>query len=124
VTTNFTGSGAAGSYSLYGGPKWLTIPWTTTVQEGDYYVGIVIRTTTGGGAGHTVSQLLVSKFTNSAWSGVIGVGSNATDQRLLGQGVYTVSTAGMPASIGFTQINGSGSVAIRSPIWHVRSGTV
>jgi hypothetical protein len=124
ISTNFTGSGTVGSYSLYGGPKWLTIPWTNTVTEDDYWFGIVIRTTTGGGAGHTVSQLCVSKFTNSAWSGIMGAGSNATDQYQLGLGVFSATTSGIPASIAFTDINGSGSMALREPIFQLRSGTV
>jgi hypothetical protein len=124
TSTNFSGSGTVGSYSLYGGPKWLVIPWTNTVTEDDYWVGIIIRTTTGGGAGHSVSQLCVSKFTNSAWSGIMGAATGATDQYQLGLGVYTVSTAGIPASIAFTQINGSGSMALREPIFQLRSGTV
>jgi hypothetical protein len=124
TSTNFTGSGTVGSYSLYGGPKWLSIPWTNTITEDDYWFGIVIRTTTGGGAGHTVSQLCVSKFTNSAWSGLLGAGANATDQYQLGLGVYSASTSGIPASIAFTQIQGSGSMALREPVFHLRSGTV
>lgn len=123
-STNFTGSGTVGAYSSYGGPRLFTIPWTNTITEGDYYFGIVVRTTTGGGAGHTVSQLCVSKFTNSAWSGILGDAATATAQYQLGLGVYTVSTSGIPASIAFTQINGSGSMALREPIFQLVSGTV
>jgi hypothetical protein len=123
-STNFTGSGTVGSFSLYGGPKLFTIPWTNTITEGDYFFGIVVRTTTGGGAGHTISQLCVSKFTNSAWSGIIGAATGATDQYQLGLGVYTVSTSGIPVSIAFTQINGSGSMALREPVFQLVSGTV
>jgi hypothetical protein len=124
-STNFTGSGTVGSYSLYGGPKWHTIPWTMTLTGGvDYFVGIIIRTTTGGGAGHSISQLLLSKFTNSNWSGILGAGSNATNQRLLGNGVYTATTAGLPANIPFASLNGEGSVVLRNPVYMLRSGTV
>jgi filamentous hemagglutinin len=124
TSTNFSGSGTVGSYSLYGGPKWLSLPWTNTITENDYYMGIVVRTTTGGAAGHSVSQLCVSKFTNSAWSGIMGAASGATDQHQLGLGVFTVSTSGMPASIAFTDINGSGSMVLRAPVFELRSGTV
>jgi hypothetical protein len=123
-STNFTGSGTVGAYSSYGGPRLFTIPWTNTITENDYFFGIVIRTTTGGGAGHTVSQLCVSKFTNSNWSGILGAAAGATDQYQLGLGVYSVSTSGIPASIAFTQINGSGSMALREPIFQLVSGTV
>jgi len=124
VTTNFTGSGTAGSYSRYGGPKHLTIPWTMTLTGSDYWMGINLRTTSGGVAGHTVNQLLLSKFTTDPWSGIMGAGSNASDQRLLGLGVWSVSTAGMPNSVAFTDLRGSGSLVLRAPVWHLRSSTV
>jgi hypothetical protein len=102
----------------------MSIPWTVTQTASDYYIGINIRTTTGGGAGHSVSQLLQSKFTNSAWSGLLGAASTVSAQRLLGQGHFSVTSAGVPSSIAFTDIIGSGSIVLRSPVFHFRSGTV
>ena len=32
ISTNFTGSGTVGSYSLFAGPRWQTIGWTTTAD--------------------------------------------------------------------------------------------
>lgn len=123
ISTNFSGSGTAGSYSLYGGPKNLTIPWTMTLTGSDYWMGINSRTTSGG-TDVSVSQLLLSKFTNVGWSGIMGAGSNASDQRLLGLGHFSVSTAGMPASVAFTDIRGTNSIVLRAPIYQFRSGTV
>lgn len=125
TSTNFTGSGTQGIYSSYGGPKWMSIPWTQTVTAGDYYVAIGVRSATAnpGGAGHIVSQLLHSKFTNSAWSGVIGQATNASDQHQLGLGVFSITTAGVPASIAFTDLRGSGSIVLRAPVFQLRSGT-
>jgi hypothetical protein len=122
-STNLSGSGTVGSYCLYGGPRLFTIPWTNTITEGQYWMGILSRTTSGG-ANATVSQLCVSKFTNSAWSGLLGDASTATAQYQLGLGVYTAGTSGIPASIAFSQINGSGSMALREPIFQLVSGTV
>ena len=121
---NFSGSGTAGSYSLYGGPRQLSIPWTVTLTASDYYVAINMRSTTGGGAGHSISQLLQSKFTNSDWSGLLGAATNASAQRLLGQGHYSVTSAGLPNSMAFSDIRGTGSIVQPSPDFHFRSGTV
>jgi hypothetical protein len=123
VSTNFTMSGTAGSYSRIGGPRALTIPWTMTLTDNDYYVGLVSRTTSGG-ADVSVSALLLSKFTNVDWSGILGTASNASDQRLLGLGIRSATTSGIPASIAFTDLRGTGSIVLRSPVFQLRSGTV
>lgn len=120
-TRAVTMSGTVGSFSLFGGSRDLTVPWTTTVNEGEYWAGIALRTTTGG-ANMTVSQWLASQ-PNSSHSGVFGVASNATQQAFLGQGYYTASSSGVPASIAFSQINGMSSLAQRVPLFYFQSGT-
>lgn len=123
-STNFTGSGTAGSYLSYGGGiKAVTIGLTQTLTEGMYWIGIIQRTTTGGGAGHTLNQVLNSQI-NSTYRGIMGAATNATNQMSLGFGVYTVSTSAMPASIGLTQINGNSSVFLRPPSIYFVSGTI
>ena len=122
ASTNFTGSGTAGSYSWYGGLRAFTIGWTQTLTEGMYWIGVIHRTTSGG-TNHTVSQVLNSNI-NSNYSGILGEGSNATKQWSLGLGIYTASTTAMPASIGFTQLNGTASIALRPPSLYFVSGTV
>lgn len=122
-STNFSGSGTVGSYSLYGGIRGHTIGLTQTLTEGMYWVGVILRTTTGGGAGHTINQILNSNI-NSSYSGVLGVASNATNQWTLGMGVYTASTTAMPGSVAFTQINGQSSVFLRPPSLYFVSGTI
>lgn len=122
--TNFSGSGTAGSYLSYGGGvKAVTLGLTQTLTEGMYWIGVIQRTTTGGGAGHTVQQVLNSQI-NSSYRGLMGVATNATNQMSLGFGVYTVSTAGMPNSIAFTQVNGNSSVFLRPPSLYFVSGTI
>jgi hypothetical protein len=122
MSTNFTGSGTAGSYSLYGGIRAVTMGLTTTLTEGMYWIGVIHRTTSGG-ANQTVSQLLISNI-NSSYSGILGVGSAATNQWSAGLGVYTASTSGIPNSVGFTQINGNSSVFLRPPSIYFVSGTI
>lgn len=121
---NFTASGTAGSYSLFGGIRNLTIPMTTTLTYGDYFVGIWSRTTTGGGAGMTINQMLASQ-PNSSYSGIYGAASNATAQMVLGQGRYSVSfSTAMPNSVPISQIQGNSSILLRPPIFRFESGTV
>lgn len=124
TSTNFTGSGTVGSYLSYGGGiKALTMGLTQTLTEGMYWLGVIQRTTTGGGAGHTLNQALNSNI-NSSYRGLMGAATNATNQMTLGFGVYTASTSAMPASIAFTQINGNSSVFQRPPSIYLVSGTI
>jgi hypothetical protein len=97
------------------------------LSQGDYYLAIAHRSTTGGGAGHTVAQILLTQMSNatfSGWSGLLGVATNATMQHILGMGTYSASTATPPNSIGFTAINGTGTLAMMPPMYALRSGTV
>lgn len=121
-STALTHSGTAGSYSLYSGNRLFTIPMTTTLTAGDYWLGFVSRTTSGGTNGsysHLVASNIASNFL-----GHFGSSHNTTYQLTLGQGVYTATTSGMPSSVGFTQIRGSDSLARRAAFIMFASGTV
>jgi len=122
ASTAFTMSGTAGSYSLFGGIRQLSMGLTQTLTEGMYWIGVINRTTTGG-TNMSISQLLNSNI-NSNFSGEFGVASNATNALSLGFGVYSASTTAMPASIGFTQVRGSASLALRPPSIYFVSGTI
>jgi hypothetical protein len=100
----------------------LTIGYTNTLSEGQYYVGMMSRTTTGGGAGMTMSNMVASQI-NSSFSGVFGVASNATAQYTRGLGMFSATTNAMPASVAISQIQGNSSAYIRQPMFYVVSGT-
>lgn len=117
-----THSGTAGSYSLYSGIRHVTIPWTTTITEGQYWLGFLSRTTSGGANG-TYGNLVMSNIASN-FVGHFGSSNNTTQQFTLGQGVYTATTAGMPGSVGFSQIRGSDSMAMRFPSLMFASSTV
>lgn len=112
-TLAFTFSGTANSVN-YSGWRNLTFPWSTSFSEGRYWLAQASRTTTGG-ANATISQYLASQI-NSNFSGVFGVATASSVQFTLGQGTYSASTTVLPASVAFSQIYGSGSLAQRFPI--------
>lgn len=122
ASTALTHSGTAGSYSLYSGIRHFTIGMTNTFTEGEYWIGFISRTTSGGTNG-SYSNMLVSNV-NSAFQGFFGSSNNTTMQFTLGQGFYTVTTSALPASVAFTQIRGSDSMALRAPIMLFASSTV
>lgn len=121
-TTALTHSGTAGSYSLYSGLRLFTIPFTTTLTAGEYWMGFLSRTTSGGANG-SYSNLLCS-YVNSNFLGHFGSSHNTTYQLTLGQGVYTATTSSMPNSVGFTQIRGSDSMARRAVKVMLASSTI
>lgn len=108
--------------STYAGLRLHTVPWTTTIQDGRYFVAQWSRTTTGGG-NCTVSQWLASQA-NTNFSGLFGGNSNRSYQYPLGFGVYSVSfSTAMPNSVAFSHIDGTASVAARPPSFFMISGT-
>lgn len=115
---NVTNSGTVGSYSLYGGPRLITLGMSSSLSAGDYYIGIWSRTTTGGGAGMTINQIANSKL-NSNYSGLIGAANNVSRGSQQGLGVYSVSfSTAMPNAISLTQIvNGTASGVMRTPFY-------
>jgi hypothetical protein len=109
-------SGTAGSYSWWAGKKLYPIGWTSTVTAGNYWLGIMSRTTTGGGAGMSWSNYAISNQ-NTALSGVFGTANNASDQFLLGLGSYSVTTSAMPGTVAFSEMRGSAAGNIRPIVY-------
>ncbi|MEO6513264.1 MAG: hypothetical protein ABIR37_01135 [Candidatus Saccharimonadales bacterium] len=121
TSQGITHSGNVNS-SLNNGQKLFTMGATGSLSEGQYYVGILSRTTSGGGNA-SISQMLASQL-NSAFAGIWGVSSAATNQFTRGLGVYTASTSAMPNSIAFSQLNGTATLVLRQPLFYVINGTV
>jgi hypothetical protein len=112
-TTGITFSGSANS-SLYQGWRNITFPWSTSVSGGRYWIGQIMRTTTGG-VNCSFSQYLASQV-NTNFLGNFGAATNTSAQLTLGQGFYSASTTALPNSIAFTEIRGTNSLAQRFPM--------
>jgi hypothetical protein len=104
------------------GLKLYTMGASASLSEGPYYVGIVSRSTTAVGNA-SISQILASQQ-NSNLAGFWGQSPVASIQYTRGLGTYSVTTAGMPNSIGFSQLTGSGSNVLRQPMFYLVNGTV
>lgn len=115
----FQGNNSSESYR---GIRLFTIPWTTTFDDGRYYIAIASRSTSAG-ANASLSQVMQSQM-NSNYSGIFSAASNASDQWPIGFGSYSATTSGIPSSIAISQIRGTASLAARPPSWHMISGTV
>lgn len=115
-------SGTAGSYSLYSGMRHVSIPLSSSLSEGLYFVGIVSRTTSGGANG-SYSQFVASNI-NSNFLGHFGSSHNTTYQFRPGIGVYSVTTSGIPSSIAISQLRGSDSQGLRPPVLIFADSTI
>jgi hypothetical protein len=113
---------ATSNSTAFMGGRIFSIGWTTTISKNDLWLGIVSSTASGGSALATLSQYVVSDI-SSNFSGAFGVGSNATNQDRLGLGYFSAATAGIPASIAFSQIHGTASMALRPPLYAFLSQT-
>jgi len=121
-STAITHSGTAGSYSLFSGMRLFTIGMTTTLTAGEYWLAFQSNTTSGGANGSYSNMVQSNQASN--FLGHFGSSHNTTYQMTMGQGVYTATSAAMPASVAFTQIRGSDSQGLRFPYIYFGSGTI
>lgn len=120
-------SGTVGSYSLYSGLRNLTMGDTTTLSAGQYWVGFGSSSATGGAAAGLFSNGVAGGINTNAsnnFNGAFGVAQSGSNQYSLGQGYYSTSSAAMPASIAFSQINGTSPLALTPQIVMFASSTV
>lgn len=117
-----TNSGTVGSYSLVSGLRMLPFNWTGTLSADNYWVALGSRTTTGGAAGMTWSNLVASNI-NTALAGFWQSAANASNQFVLGLGSFNTTSTAMPASMAFSAISGSGANNLRPIIFQFASST-
>ena len=117
-STAVTHSGQAGSYSLYSGVRHFSIASANSLSQGQYWMAFGSRSSSAGADGSYYNmQLNNGSFTdallsgNASYGAIFGSSVNATNQFQLGQGYYTATSTGMPASVAFSQINGTASQA-------------
>lgn len=119
-------SGTLGNYSLYSGLRNLTIGNTSTLSEGNYWFAFGSSTASAGAAAGTFSNAVQGVLGNNAsnnFNGNFGIAINNSDQYNLGQGYFSATSAGMPASIAFSQIFGTSPLAQNPQIMMFASST-
>lgn len=109
--------------NIYAGQRNLTIPWTTTLAGGEYVFAFRSSTTAATAARITISNMVASMI-NSTMSGVMFEASNASAQRTLGLGIYSVASASIPGTVAYSQMLGNSSAFQRPQIFFLTSGAV
>ena len=87
------------------GTRLLPIPWTKTITEGDYWFGLLYRTTSGG-ANATLPVVVASQAIPS-WAGQMGLSTHGSRNVVIGVGGYTSTTVSMPNPVPLASIIGS-----------------
>ena len=123
TTYALTHSGTAGSYSRWSGLRFMSIPWTGTLTAGNYWMAFLSRTTTAGAGGASYSQMAISRLN----SNIVGHFNTAAltlgIQFPEGLGTFNAGVSTMPGSMGFSDLRGTASQAIRPLVYYFASDT-
>lgn len=109
-TLSASSAGTALLLSINGAREFI-LPWETTIAPGEYWFAMRHSSSSAGaaGSGFQVSHLIGSSVTQNQ----MGVSINSTSPGVgqqIGQGVYSATSAALPAGISMTQINMSALV--------------
>lgn len=124
VSYAFTVTGSSSSVSFQG-LKNLTIPLTLNMTPGNYWYAMESSTASAGNAIAGGFSNVVDSFSGaqSAYKGVFGQSTAASGQFVLGVGSFSVTSAALPASIGFSELLGSALGGTAAPIVNFRNYT-
>jgi hypothetical protein len=121
VTTAFTVTGSSSSVS-YQGFKNFGIPVALAMTPGNWWLAYISSTASAGNAiaGGFSNGIISYPGAESAYQGVFGSSTNVSQQVQMGWGQYSVSSAALPGSVGFSELIGS-VVSNTVPLIHLRS---
>jgi hypothetical protein len=113
------------SYNSVTGLRGLTMPLGASMTPGNYWLGMMSRTSSTNANWFTASNLVYSNITNSTQSymGIIGQASNATQGIQEGVGFFSAATAALPASVAMSAITQSKAIANNMPYIAFKNST-
>lgn len=99
------------SAAIYSGIKGVTLPLALNLSQGNYWLGLWSNTASSGFNFATFSNVVANEGALT-YNGILGSSTSASNQAVLGGGVWSATSASLPASIGLSQITGSvGNIA-------------
>jgi hypothetical protein len=113
---------STGNTSLFQGTGLLTIPWTSTITDGQYWLGVALGSTSAG-ANASMSFMRLTVFNSSGATRIFGAASNNSIQAPLGLGAHTVTNTSVPSSIAFSDMQGVSTEFRQPPYFFFQSGT-
>jgi hypothetical protein len=100
--------------TAFSGVRNLSVPINVNGAPQDAWFGVMTQTASANTNAWTASNMVIPG-NGVALAGILGASVNATQQQMLGLGVYSVSSAALPSSMAFSGINGTGSAAAMMP---------
>ena len=95
------------SLASYTGLRHFTVPIGLSMPSGNYWIGFLSMTTFSSKDNCSISNF--GALIAPAWVNDFGTAQNATHQFMPGLGHYSVQTAALPGSMGFSELVGSAS---------------
>jgi hypothetical protein len=110
-----TSNNSMGSLS---GLRRLSVPFNVNYSSGgDLWVAVQSLTASTNANWFTASNLVLQPQMTAQLQGLIGAASNNTNQLVLGEGIWSTTSAALPASIAFSNITGLGSAAAGNNVY-------
>lgn len=106
-TYAFTNTSNNSTASL-SGVRGMTLPLAATLTPGNYWLGIWSSTASANANWYTLSNVYQT-VAGLSFSGLFGAAANASNQLVLGQGIFSTTSTNLPASIALAAITGSGA---------------
>jgi len=101
--------------TAFTGLRNMSVPINVNAGPQDLWVALMTQTASANTNAWTGSNMMYGGNTVGL-AGLVGSSANATQQSILGLGVFSVSSAAIPASMAFSGINGTGSGAMLAPV--------
>lgn len=112
------------STSIVQGRKVMTVPFNVNATPGDYYVGLIYRSSTTNANWFTASAFAAFGTSAALAFNILLVANNASNALIPGYGQGTVSTAAMPNSIAFSDMTAPGGAAPAFPHFGLANFTI
>jgi hypothetical protein len=110
-----TSNNSMGSLS---GLRRLSVPLNVNYSAGgDLWVAVQSLTTSTNANWFTASNLVLQPQMTAQLQGLIGAASNNTNQLVLGEGIWSTTSAALPSSIAFSAITGLGSAGAGNNVY-------
>ena len=106
---------SGGSSSVLTGLRRFSAPMNVNYTGGfDLFVGVMSNTTFVNTNGISLSNVVVPVAPVAQLNGLMGETTNNSKQFVPGQGFFSTTSAGMPASMGLSAISGIGSASLNA----------
>ena len=94
------------SFSVLTGIKGVTIPMNASMTPGNYWIGLWSSTSSANANWATLNNVVANEGALT-YNGMLGSATSASNQVVLGGGVWSTTSANLPSSVGLSHITGS-----------------